>query len=69
MRLFPPVAAMMTRRLTREIELGDVGLPARSLVTVAPWLLHRRTLVAARAPLAVTLRPVGDLRLTLEARR
>ena len=41
MRLFPPVAAMMTRRLTREIELGGVRLPARTLVRVTPWLLHR----------------------------
>ena len=41
MRLFPPVAALMTRRLTREIELGGVRLPARTLVRVTPWLLHR----------------------------
>jgi cytochrome P450 len=41
MRLFPPVAALMTRRLTREIELGGVRLPARTLVGVTPWLLHR----------------------------
>lgn len=41
MRLFPPVAAVMTRRLTREIALGGVRLPARTLVRVTPWLLHR----------------------------
>ena len=41
MRLFPPVAAVMTRRLTREIELGGVRLPARTLIRVTPWLLHR----------------------------
>lgn len=41
MRLFPPVAAIMTRRLTREITLGGVRLPARTLVRVTPWLLHR----------------------------
>ena len=41
MRLYPPVAALMTRRLTREIELGGVCLPARTLVRVTPWLLHR----------------------------
>jgi cytochrome P450 len=41
MRLFPPVAALMTRRLTREIELAGVRLPARTLVRVTPWLLHR----------------------------
>ncbi len=41
MRLYPPVAALMTRRLTREIELAGVRLPARTLVRVTPWLLHR----------------------------
>lgn len=41
MRLYPPVAAIMTRRLTREITLGGVRLPARTLVRVTPWLLHR----------------------------
>ncbi len=41
MRLYPPVAAMMTRRLTRDTELGGVQLPARTLVRVTPWLLHR----------------------------
>jgi cytochrome P450 len=41
MRLYPPVAAVMTRRLTREITLGGVTLPARTLVRVTPWLLHR----------------------------
>ncbi|MDG0831794.1 cytochrome P450 [Pelomonas saccharophila] len=41
MRLYPPVAAMMTRRLTREITLGGVRLPARTLIRVTPWLLHR----------------------------
>ena len=41
MRLFPPVAALMTRRLPRDIELAGVRLPARTLVRVTPWLLHR----------------------------
>lgn len=41
MRLYPPVAAVLTRRLTREITLGGVRLPARTLVRVTPWLLHR----------------------------
>jgi len=41
MRLFPPVAALMTRRLTREITVAGVHLPARTLVRVTPWLLHR----------------------------
>lgn len=41
MRLFPPVAALMTRRLTREVTVAGVRLPARTLVRVTPWLLHR----------------------------
>lgn len=41
MRLYPPVAAMLTRRLTRDVTLGGVRLPARTLVRVTPWLLHR----------------------------
>ncbi|HEY9027058.1 MAG TPA: cytochrome P450 [Burkholderiaceae bacterium] len=41
MRLYPPVAAIMTRRLTRDITVRGVRLPARTLVRVTPWLLHR----------------------------
>ncbi|MFG6432646.1 cytochrome P450 [Roseateles sp. LYH14W] len=41
MRLYPPIAAMLTRRLTRDITVGGVHLPARTLVRVTPWLLHR----------------------------
>lgn len=41
MRLFPPVAAIMTRRLTRDVTVAGVKLPARTLVRVTPWLLHR----------------------------
>ncbi len=41
MRLYPPVAALLTRRLTRDVTLGGVQLPARTLVRVTPWLLHR----------------------------
>lgn len=41
MRLYPPVAAVMTRRLTRDITVAGVKLPARTLVRVTPWLLHR----------------------------
>ncbi len=36
MRLYPPVAAMLTRRLTRDITVGGVRLPARTLVRVTP---------------------------------
>ncbi len=41
MRLFPPIAALMTRRTTRPISLGGRALPARALVRVTPFVLHR----------------------------
>lgn len=41
MRLYPPVAAILTRRVTRDITVAGVRLPARTLVRVTPWLLHR----------------------------
>ncbi len=41
MRLFPPIAALMTRRTTRPITLGGYALPARALVRVTPWVMHR----------------------------
>jgi len=41
MRLFPPIAALMTRRTTRAITVGGHELPARALVRVTPWVMHR----------------------------
>lgn len=41
MRLFPPIAALMTRRTTRPITVGGHALPARALVRVTPWVMHR----------------------------
>lgn len=41
MRLYPPAAALMSRRLTRDITLGGVRLPARTMVRITPWVLHR----------------------------
>ncbi|MCE4557238.1 cytochrome P450 [Roseateles cellulosilyticus] len=52
MRLYPPVAALLTRRLTRDITVGGVHLPARTLVRVTPWLLHRDPRWWPDAPLA-----------------
>jgi cytochrome P450 len=52
MRLYPPVAGLLTRRLTRDITLGGVRLPARTLVRVTPWLLHRDPKAWPDAPLA-----------------
>ena len=52
MRLYPPVAGILTRRLTRDITVGGVRLPARTLVRVTPWLLHRDPRWWPDAPLA-----------------
>jgi cytochrome P450 len=41
MRLYPPAAALLSRRLTREVALGGVRLPARTMVRITPWVLHR----------------------------
>ncbi|MEO8299212.1 MAG: cytochrome P450 [Burkholderiales bacterium] len=45
MRLHPPVAALMSRRLVRDVQLGDVQrggwrLPKGALVRITPWVLH-----------------------------
>lgn len=41
MRLFPPIAIIMTRRLTHEVVVQGVRLPARTLVRISPWVMHR----------------------------
>jgi cytochrome P450 len=41
MRLFPPIAAVLTRRCTTPLRLGPHTLPARTLLRVTPWALHR----------------------------
>ncbi len=41
MRLYPPVAALMTRRTLREITLGGWTVPPGTLLYVTPWVLHR----------------------------
>lgn len=41
MRLYPPIAAVMTRRTTREIKLGGWHVPRGSLLRITPWVLHR----------------------------
>ena len=40
MRLFPPVAHMSRMALEAD-RLGDVDVPAKAVIIVAPWLLHR----------------------------
>lgn len=41
MRLYPPVAALMTRRTTRAIEVGGWAIPKGALIRVTPWVLQR----------------------------
>ncbi len=41
MRLYPPVAALMTRRTTRPITLGGHAIPAGALLRITPWVLQR----------------------------
>lgn len=41
MRLYPPIAALMTRRTTREVQLGPWRIPRGALLRLTPWVLHR----------------------------
>jgi cytochrome P450 len=41
MRLYPPIAALMTRRNTREITVAGYRVPAGRLIRITPWVLHR----------------------------
>jgi cytochrome P450 len=40
MRLYPPVAALMSRRAVRDVRIGEWKIPQRSLVRIAPWVAH-----------------------------
>jgi len=41
MRLYPPIPALMSRRTTREIQLGPWRIPKGALVRVTPWVIQR----------------------------
>lgn len=41
MRLYPPIAALMTRRTTRAIRLGGWPIPAGALLRITPWVIQR----------------------------
>lgn len=41
LRLYPPLAALMTRRTLRPVQAGPYTLPAGALVRVAPWVVQR----------------------------
>ena len=40
MRLYPPVAALMSRRALRDVQIGEWTIPRGSLVRIAPWVAH-----------------------------
>jgi len=40
MRLYPPVAALMSRRAVRDVRIGEWTIPRGSLVRIAPWVAH-----------------------------
>ncbi len=41
LRLYPPIAALMTRRTTAPITLGGVEVPQGAMLRITPWVLHR----------------------------
>lgn len=41
MRLYPPVAALMSRRTTAPISLGGWAIPQGAMLRITPWVLHR----------------------------
>lgn len=41
MRLYPPLAATMSRRATRDIPLGQWTLPKGAMIRITPWQLQR----------------------------
>ena len=41
MRLRPPIAGMMTRRVVRAFALGGLKLPVGTLLRITPWVIQR----------------------------
>ena len=41
MRLYPPVAALMSRRTVAPLSLGGCTVPAGAMLRITPWVLHR----------------------------
>lgn len=41
MRLYPPAAGLMSRRVVKPTALGDCALPAGALLRITPWIIHR----------------------------
>jgi cytochrome P450 len=41
MRLYPPAAALLTRRATADLVVGGVHLPKETLIRITPWAIQR----------------------------
>jgi len=41
MRLYPPIAALLTRRATEDLQLGRWKIPRGTLLRITPWVLQR----------------------------
>ncbi|WP_395452948.1 cytochrome P450 [Acidovorax delafieldii] len=41
LRLYPPIAALMSRRTIAPITLGGVPVPQGAMLRITPWVLHR----------------------------
>ncbi len=41
LRMYPPAPALITRRTTREIALGEWQIPKGAMVRITPWIVHR----------------------------
>ena len=41
LRLYPPIAALMTRRTIAPLTLGGVDVPRGAMLRITPWVLHR----------------------------
>jgi cytochrome P450 len=40
LRLYPPAAGLLSRRVTQDIQVGPWHIPKRAIIIVAPWVLH-----------------------------
>jgi len=41
MRLYPPVGALMSRRVKRPMRVGGYDIPAGALLRITPWVIQR----------------------------
>lgn len=60
MRLYPPIAALMTRRATHDIELGGWLIPRGTMLRITPWVLQRDARVYERPDAFVPERFLAD---------